>query len=518
MADYYVEPETGGGSPAGAGTEADPWNGFGNITGLVNGDTLYLTAGTFTEQLLVTGVDVDIIGAGAGVTIIDGEDTRESACTLSSVGGTISNITFTKGSRYGLLISNETANFDPYKTKVRDCVASFCRTNFATVGYAVGFQVDNVNNVISTITYENCIAHDNGRMGWDVQQMQGTLIRSRCTAHDNGDLYTGGGFFSHGWRTTKNTGTGWTSEGGNVWSRARDSGLDGFGGGRNDTDNDIFKVPATPTATPNAGEMSLFGGTLYLRLRDDADPNTKSITFSRSNLTIIDTDLEAYDNGGYDAEHGTGIQYDDFSANITARGLKVYNNTGRGLYTYQAYNADIAGVYAYGNGTYVGATGNQQANITLVGWDIELNNVTSTDATVAVSGGQGSQTIRNLISDNCTTVLRGDNGTTMGATLTVDYYIYNGQTTIESENNSAVVTPTNGTAADPALNDNGSLGINSPAASVGTQWWSGDPLRDVNGETFRLPPAVGAFNPNEGAVLSGMKPAWADRSRANLSG
>lgn len=49
MTTYYVDPETGGGSPAGSGTAADPWNGFDNVdwTAFSAGDVLDLGGQTF---------------------------------------------------------------------------------------------------------------------------------------------------------------------------------------------------------------------------------------------------------------------------------------------------------------------------------------------------------------------------------------------------------------------------------------------------------------------------------------
>lgn len=380
MAHYYVKPETGGGSPVGTGTSADPFNGFGNIPSLSNGDVVELTAGTFTEELTLQDKSVTIQGQGWDTTIIDGEDTRTTCITVSSdtTGRTlVKDLAVTRGAENGIRCRNNL--IQDYQVTVQKVKCYDLTQNTAAPGKCTGFVVRNQNNVTVDVRFVDCIAYDCGRIGFDTQEFQGYIEYRRCTAYRCGSLGTGGGFYTHPWRGSPSAD--WTDEGGGIYSNTKNSSLDGSTGGAYNTggSQELFKVSATPTSTPASGEISRVGTTIYINPAL-AFSVTDHITMSRADMSGLIIDCFAYDNGGFDTEHGTGFHLDEFSDRVDVVRCRAVNNGGKGFRSYWSSNIGFYHCLAVGNG-HEGGVKAQKSNFHLVGFDNVIRYATSVDPT-----------------------------------------------------------------------------------------------------------------------------------------
>jgi hypothetical protein len=157
MTTWYVTPETGGGTPIGAGSSSDPWNGFSNITwgagGVVAGATLDLGGNTFDEgALFVTEAGT----SGNPITIqngtIDGNattgcfSTAQDYITLDNVNCTNGDPSATAMIKIGSTISNPTGVI------VKNC-------NISGGGY-IGISCTGVDFLIDNCTTDDSLSDD----------------------------------------------------------------------------------------------------------------------------------------------------------------------------------------------------------------------------------------------------------------------------------------------------------------------------------------------------------------------
>lgn len=183
-ATYYVATT---GNNANPGTLALPFLTIGHAVSVsVHGDSIQIAAGTYSESINIPGTNLNLIGAGAATTILNGSITTSSGFVL-----TVSGLKIQNGS---LTISDMACNLsDCIFTNNGDALRLFTNA-FVNINNCT-FNNNSGAGIIGggSPSINNCTFTANGKSGIYVTSGNPTVTNCTFTSNVNGAFESGGG-------------------------------------------------------------------------------------------------------------------------------------------------------------------------------------------------------------------------------------------------------------------------------------------------------------------------------------
>ena len=483
MTTYYVNPQTGGGSPGGSGTAASPWNGFGNVNWTTvggGGNELTGSDQTFDESLTPP---VAANGVSGDPTIIRNMRIEMSSASTNIFLPPREYITFqnivcsgASGATRGLGISSVDGNA-PVGVSFVDCDFSD-HTGDDGVRWLV--SATGAVATLTDFTFTRCTAHRNAETGFHfrIENDAGVgvgidgLTFTDCQADDNDKF----GFRILGELEDPSpadpTSTSLQSRSTDfsfLRNRASGNGSGDAGGGMalGGFDGDV--EVASSTSSSNNGPA---GGINCFHF-DGA--RVHGNTCNSNTSTTIDAN-------GILMDH-ENINCRVWNNECSYNSLDIADNAGYGIMVLDCSSLVVEGNYGVGNrgAFYFGGVGIDQADVTV------RNNtfVQCTDRAVTVAAAwdvNGALTLQNnIMSGSGDAAFVEDGGI---GTYTEDYNVVHGFTA------PGITLGGNDLTDDPLVQSDFALASGSPARSVGT-WIAGARAYD----DLPLPPT-----PDIGAV------------------
>jgi len=153
--------------------------------GLVAGDTVYVDAGTYVENIVIGGADsgLTLQGAGAGLTFVNGNAAGICLNLSGLTQGTVSGFTITNGgasAHGGGMVIHSSASI----------IVSNCTFSGNTAAYGGGMRI----SLSSDITVTNCTLYSNtaASLGGGMEIMECSPSITNCTFYGNNSAFGGG--------------------------------------------------------------------------------------------------------------------------------------------------------------------------------------------------------------------------------------------------------------------------------------------------------------------------------------
>lgn len=368
---YYIDCTGGSDANNGLSTGA-PKLTVGSIT-LGANDSLNIKGGSVcAEQISITSLSgVTIAAYGAGKWIIDGGNARSYGILATST----DNTTISDGEIYGatenaISWNNDTAATTKTTFTVNRVTAHDIGPGLATPSGEAQFNDGTCffarsgpstgTAVLTRLTYNNTIAYNCGKHGYDTRWRVESVLHNRAVAYRSGLSATGHGFSSH--PLFANTG-GWALVSGNIYTRDRSSAADQERRIVNSTDSTVLLQNTSTPLTPGTNEWGVIaaGGGGACTNNVSLGCLTVNIGGAITGKTFIVkrmphgpfTYLEctAYDNVDSQlANEGHGFSADDLSGPARYFSSLAYGNAGHGFTTLRGENIQWVGNVAFDNG------------------------------------------------------------------------------------------------------------------------------------------------------------------------
>lgn len=433
MTEKYVKPETGGGSPAGSGTFADPYNGLAIASGggiLSPGDILYLKDGTYLGEQMdmastgAAGSPLVIKALNPGKAILDG-NAKAQTFAINIGQKTYVHIE-------DLIITDYATNgiqFTCFSHAPTGCRVRRCHIyDLGTFGS--GITTDPVKNndasgfVLTDFVIEDNVVHDVGIYGIAIRSaVSQAVIRRNLVERAANTTTNGWGIAVLGQNSGLVTSSSWVNVSGQRYSF--DLSLISTGHENNTVYEVIYNsgtLAGRYLLAPGGSGTDTFSSTTgSVEIDIGEDPNGKTFMFlytpAASGVVIERNRVSATGNGGGNND-GVGIGLDDGMGSCIVRDNLVLDCEGD---SFQFHNVTDSPLI-YGNlslrsgrtGFTVAGTGNS-ANVSLY-HNVAVSETTSGFAVRRTSPGD-TTTIKNCISLSTATGLDNTSGDING-TLT----------------------------------------------------------------------------------------------------
>ena len=480
MTIWRVEPETGGGTPAGSGTQADPWNGIGNVvfgaSGVTHGDILEFVAGDYTGEgtfSVTTTFTSPTEFKALGPVQLDRFLSNGKANVRVTGQFSISNVTQSNFA----IFSNVTRTQDG--ALVQGVHSSLSPTTGIALVPSGAFDP----TPAAFCAIRDCFSDTDGQHGVEMRGAFNGGLLSNNKATGSSEDVSGWGVYASA-AHEKWVDTGWSLVSGTSYERTISSGWD-------------VKTVVAPgrTSAPywlsegtfdalNAGEWAQSGTTLQINTGED--PSSKSVVAVYQECkNIIMEDNEAWSmNAAFD---GTGMGGDHTVEGMSIRRNLSRDNPGRGIELNCGKNSDLIG-NSTPNNDYGAAVLTPNGTCTIrqhssygTGSGQYLIQRVEAGATVLLTNciGQGGTNVAE--------------GSSISGTVTDSYNCMFGGGTA---NYSGITKGTGSIEQDPLFVDpaNNDLRLdgNSPCIGAGTEWWTDVPQGE-DGLRFCAPPSMGAY-------------------------
>jgi hypothetical protein len=358
MAVYYVKPETAGGSPSGAGSVADPWNGLADIdaTPFSDGDTLILNDGTYTSETYT----VDQTRGSGGLLIraathhgvlMDG-----NADTAHGIIGTGREHIHIEGIRF-LNYTSSAITFRSSSSRLANgCTIAGCTGKGGASGFSIGpcNPGDNIELLghMTNVVIDDCSVDDVSSHGISLHG-RGTIRNSTCNKASNSTdnrwgIYAKPDAFSY------KTPSPWDGAGTGVRSIALTTlnalyttkvvvGVVATGRTPGSGPYILAENTGTPT-TPSVNEFGFSSGTVYINIGEDPDNKSIIMQFSITDGVLFENNITTNSQNDGGNTDGVGIGFDIGMQNSIMRYNFSANNQGDGI----QFNIGV-GHLVYGN-------------------------------------------------------------------------------------------------------------------------------------------------------------------------